>query len=115
VKEKKNRRFGVCMEDELALTIKKFSSQSKLSMGKIIRYCVDRQLANPDYLQALSRAKKSTQVHLVFEESQIKKLSRLADETGLSIGEIVRLCLARQLAQMRREGGFKLRLEFDAQ
>jgi hypothetical protein len=107
VKEKKNRRFGVCLENELALTIKKMSSQSKLSMGEIIRFCVDRQLEDSSHLETLTWKKKNTQIHLVFEDRQIKKLSGLAKRTGLAQAEIVRLCLVREIQHIRSEGGIK--------
>ena len=113
MKEKKNRKFGLWLESEAAEIIKKLSNQSRLPRGEIIRLCIDRELENPDYLKTLMWKKKSLLFNMNLVDSQIKKLDAISRQTGLSLGEIVRLCLSRQLVQIRREGGIKLKLDPD--
>ena len=113
MKEKKNRKFGLWLESESAETIKKLSNQSRLPMGEIIRLCIDRELEKPDYLKTQMWKKKSLLFNMNLVDSQIKKLDAISQQTGLSLGEIVRLCLSRQLAQIRHEGGIKIKLTPD--
>ena len=115
MKEKKNRKFGVHLDQELALTINKLSEQLKISRGAVIRYCVDEQLKDPSYLQSLTWKKKPIQYHLVFEDGQIKKVIGISRQTGLSLAEIVRLCIVRQLKQIHRKGGIKLKSDLNAE
>jgi predicted DNA-binding protein len=113
VKEKKNRQFGVRLESELAATIKKLSEQARLPMGEIIRLCVNQQLVDSSHLKSLTWKKKAVQFNLRFEDSLVKKLNGISRHTGLSQAEIVRLCLVRQFAQIRNDGGLKLKLDLD--
>lgn len=113
VKEKKNRPFNVRLEDELATAVQQLSHQSKLTVGEIIRLCVDRELAAAETLKRLSWKKKSRQFNLLFADGQVRKLLELSRHTGLSQAELVRQCLARQLKKIRRHGGIKIHIKLD--
>ena len=110
VKEKKNLQFTIKLESGLADTIKDLSAQAKISMGEIVRLCVTQQLAQKIDLPALAKAKKNLQLSMRFEESLLKNLTKQSRQTGLSLGEIIRLCVIRHLEQIQREGEIKIKL-----
>ncbi|MDR1145161.1 MAG: hypothetical protein LBK71_03380 [Verrucomicrobiales bacterium] len=113
VKEKKNLQFTIKLENDLAQDIKNLSRQARMSMGEIVRLCVEQQLAQKINLQAFARERKGMQLSMRFEESLRKNLSKLSRKTGLSLGEIIRLCVTRHFAQIRCDGSIKIKVSPD--
>ena len=110
MKEKKNLQFGLRLERGIAEPIQKLSEQSKLPVSEIIRLCVGRQLAEDDNFGDDARERKTLQVSVRFEDSLAKQLGDISRRTDLSVAEIVRLCLAKQITKIRRQG---LKLKFE--
>lgn len=59
------------------------------------------------------KEKKSLQFSVRFEDSLIKNLNKVAKQMGLSLAEIVRLCVIKQLDQIRQDGGFNFKVSLD--
>ena len=114
MKEKKNLQFGVRLDDGMAADVQKLSAQAGLSVTEIIRLCVARQLAEDGDFKDLVRKRKNFQVSVHFEDSLAKTLGSISRQADVSAAEIVRLCLAKQLAKIRRQGGLKLKFDLDS-
>ena len=113
VKEKKNQQFAVRLEYETAQSVKKLSERLNLSMGELVRWCVSRQLKKSSDLTNLVRKRKTLQFSVRFESGLTKNLAELANQLDISQGEIIRLCVTKQLDQIKREGGIKINLAPD--
>jgi hypothetical protein len=112
--EKKNLQFGIRIEPSIAKIIKTLSRQSKLSVGDIVRLCVDRQLKSSEQLLGLAREKRDWSLGVKFDGPMVGDLQKISRKTGLTMAELIRLCVLKQLEQIRREGGIKLKLDPDA-
>jgi antitoxin component of RelBE/YafQ-DinJ toxin-antitoxin module len=113
MKEKKNLQFGVRIDDHMAKTIKNLSRRANLSMGEIVRLCVNRQLEDTGYLLELARDKRNWQLGVKFEEHTVRALKKVSGQIGLPMAEIIRLCLTKQLEQICNEGSIKINLTPD--
>jgi hypothetical protein len=60
------------------------------------------------------REKKSLQFGVRFEDSLARGLKKVSRQTKLPMAEIVRLCVARQLDQIRRDGGINLSVDMES-
>jgi predicted HicB family RNase H-like nuclease len=110
VREKKSRQFAVQLDGKLAEAVKALAGQLKMSMGDMVRRCVAEQLNETATLRELSRKRRTLQLSVRFEDSLMKNMDDLARRTDKSLGEIVRLCLTRQLAKIQHTGGIKIKL-----
>ena len=59
------------------------------------------------------KEKKTLQFGVRFEDSLAHNLKKVSYQTRLPMAEIVRLCVAKQLDQIRREGGINLKVKLD--